>query len=109
MLTLASCVFYGWANPAFVLLMLVSTVVDVYRGAAKAIRNFIFADPLTVQTHAGPLLIQPQRTNNILEQFFRNLKRAHRRHSGNASAGRMLRSVVGVEGEVVGAGDGDDQ
>ena len=54
----------------------------------------LFADPITVQTPSGPLLIQPQRTNNILEQFFRNLKRGNRRRTGNASSGRMLRTIL---------------
>ncbi len=39
----------------------------------------LFADPITVQTPSSPILIQPQRTNNILERFFRSLKRANRR------------------------------
>lgn len=54
----------------------------------------LFADPITVQTPSGPLLIQPQRTNNILEQFFRNLKRGNRRRTGNASSGRLLRTIL---------------
>ncbi|MBA4380255.1 MAG: transposase [Anaerolinea sp.] len=54
----------------------------------------LFADPITVQTPAGPLTIQPQRTNNLLEQFFRYLKRAHRRRTGNASSSRMLRTML---------------
>jgi len=54
----------------------------------------LFADPITVQTPSGPILIQPQRTNNILEQFFRRLKRAHRRRTGNASSSRMLRTIL---------------
>jgi len=54
----------------------------------------LFADPLTVETPAGPILIQPQRTNNILEQFFRSLKRANRRRTGNASSSRMLRTIL---------------
>jgi len=54
----------------------------------------LFADPITVQTASGPILIQPQRTNNILEQFFRSLKRAHRRRTGNASSSRMLRTIL---------------
>jgi len=54
----------------------------------------LFADPITVQTPSGPILIQPQRTNNILEQFFRSLKRGHRRRTGNASSGRMLRTIL---------------
>jgi hypothetical protein len=54
----------------------------------------LFADPITVQTPAGPILIRPQRTNNILEQFFRSLKRANRRRTGNASSSRMLRTIL---------------
>jgi len=54
----------------------------------------LFADPITVQTPSGPLLIQPQRTNNILEQFFRSLKRTNRRRTGNASSSRMLRTML---------------
>lgn len=54
----------------------------------------LFADPITVQTPTGPILIQPQRTNNILEQFFRSLKRANRRRTGNASSSRMLRTIL---------------
>ena len=54
----------------------------------------LFADPITVQTICGPILIQPQRTNNILEQFFRSLKRASRRRTGNASSSRMLRTIL---------------
>jgi hypothetical protein len=54
----------------------------------------LFADPITVQTPSGPLRIQPQRTNNLLEQFFRSLKRAHRRRTGNAASGRMLRTIL---------------
>ena len=54
----------------------------------------LFADPITVQTPSGPILIQPQRTNNILEQFFRFLKRANRRRTGNAASSRMLRTIL---------------
>jgi hypothetical protein len=54
----------------------------------------LFADPIIVQTPFGPLLIQPQRTNNLLEQFFRYLKRGHRRRTGNRSSSRMLRTML---------------
>ena len=54
----------------------------------------LFADPIIVQTTSGPMSIQPQRTNNILEQFFRCLKRANRRRTGNASSRRMLRTIL---------------
>ncbi len=54
----------------------------------------LFADPIAVETLTGPLLVQPQRTNNILEQFFRSLKRANRRRTGNASSSCMLRTIL---------------
>lgn len=54
----------------------------------------LFADPITVQTPSGPICIQPQRTNNILEQFFRHLKRTNRRRTGNASSRRMLQTIL---------------
>jgi len=54
----------------------------------------LFADPICVATPTGTLLIQPQRTNNILEQFFRSLKRANRRRTGNATTSRMLRTIL---------------
>jgi len=54
----------------------------------------LFADQIKVQTKSGPVYIQPQRTNNILEQFFRNFKRSNRRKTGNKSSGRMLRTML---------------
>ncbi len=54
----------------------------------------LFADPIAVQTPTGAILIQPQRTNNILEQFFRSLKRANRRRTGNAASRRMLQTIL---------------
>ncbi len=54
----------------------------------------LFADPIITQTPGGPVSIQPQRTNNILEQFFRQIKRSHRRRTGNASSSRMLRTIL---------------
>jgi uncharacterized protein YbaR (Trm112 family) len=54
----------------------------------------LFADPISVQTPSGPITVQPQRTNNIMEQFFRHLKRAHRRRTGNASSSRLLHAML---------------
>ena len=54
----------------------------------------LFAGPITVQTPSGTVRIQPQRTNNILELFFRGLKRANRRRTGNASSRRMLQTIL---------------
>jgi hypothetical protein len=54
----------------------------------------LFAEPLVVQTPLGPRTIQPQRTNNILERFFRNLKRDCRHRSGCHSLGRTFRTML---------------
>lgn len=39
----------------------------------------LFAEPIEVNTPSGPVTIYPQRTNNILEQFFRGVRRGQRR------------------------------
>lgn len=54
----------------------------------------LFADPLTVTTSDGPITLYPQRTNNILEQFFRGQRYAHRRKTGNDSMERALRAML---------------
>ncbi len=54
----------------------------------------LFADPLPVQSSEGIINIQPQRTNNILERFFRSEKRRGRKKSGTASMGKVLKSLL---------------
>jgi len=54
----------------------------------------LFADPIEVDTPTDRLTIYPQRTNNILEQFFRDLRRGQRRKTGNNSMSRMLRTML---------------
>lgn len=54
----------------------------------------LFADPISVETASGPTLIQPQRTNNIMERFFRDWRRGVRRKSGHNSIGPLLRSMI---------------
>ena len=54
----------------------------------------LFADPITVTSSAGEITIQPQRTNNILERFFRDLKRGTRRKSGTVSLNKTLRFML---------------
>lgn len=54
----------------------------------------LFADPITVQTPMGPSTIYPQRTNNILEQFFRKVRRGFRRKTGNNSMRRELQTML---------------
>jgi hypothetical protein len=54
----------------------------------------LFADPIDVDTPFGKMTIQPQRTNNLLEQFFRGLRRDHRRKTGNNSMRRVLHAML---------------
>ena len=53
----------------------------------------LFADPIAVNTAAGVLLVRPQRTNNVLEQFFRKLMRTYRKKNGFASVEKVLQSM----------------
>lgn len=54
----------------------------------------LFADPLPVETPDGVIYVQPQRTNNILEQFFREEKRRGRKRSGKASMTKELKTIL---------------
>jgi hypothetical protein len=54
----------------------------------------LFADPITVQTHWGPIEMTPQRTNNILERFFRDLKRNGRKKTGSSCLSKMLHALL---------------
>jgi len=53
-----------------------------------------FADPIEVMTPRGKSTIYPQRTNNILEQFFRGVRRGHRRKTGNNTMHRVLQTML---------------
>jgi len=54
----------------------------------------LFADPIEVSTPHGIITIYPQRTNNMLEQFFRSLRRSHRRKTGDNSMNRVLHAML---------------
>jgi len=54
----------------------------------------LFADPLLVNTPEGEVTITPQRTNNILERFFRGEKRRGRKKSGTASLSKSLKTIL---------------
>ena len=43
----------------------------------------LFCDPIVLDTPTGASTVQPQRTNNILEQFFRRMGHSHRRRTGS--------------------------
>ena len=54
----------------------------------------LFANPIIVDTSEGPITIAPQRTNNILERFFRDVKRRGRKKSGTASLNKTLKTIL---------------
>ena len=55
----------------------------------------LFADPILIDTPNGKVLIYLQRTNNIMEQFFRDFKRGDRKKTGNISMNRTLQAMLG--------------
>ncbi len=58
-------------------------------------REKLFADPIAVTKSNGEeILIQPQRTNNLLEQFFRGFKRGYTKRSGNSKLSKALQSMI---------------
>jgi len=70
---------------------------DPYRKMIRQIDTYwekLFADPIAVDTPNGRVLIQPQRTNNTLERFFRDLKRRYRKKSGTVSLSKTLKTIL---------------
>ncbi|MEN8133719.1 MAG: transposase [Pseudomonadota bacterium] len=68
-----------------------------YRKMVKQIDKYwdkLFADPIQVLTPMGTVTLQPQRTNNLLEQFFRDLKRSERKRSGNPTLTKTLKAML---------------
>jgi hypothetical protein len=75
---------------------LISTDIS-YKKMVKQLDKYwkkLFADPIQVNTPAGIISIQPQRTNNILERFFRELKRGYRKRSGNRSLSKAIKAMI---------------
>jgi len=56
--------------------------------------DMLFCDPIVVETKVGKIIIQPQRTNNILEQFFRTLMRTYRKKNGFQAMERALKAML---------------
>lgn len=54
----------------------------------------LFSDPIGVNTPNGQVYVQPQRTNNILERFFRNIKRKFRKKTGTGSLNKTLKNIL---------------
>jgi hypothetical protein len=56
--------------------------------------NKLFSDPIELKIENGVLMIQPQRTNNRLEQFFRGIKSGCRKKSGTSSLSKVLKAMI---------------
>ena len=54
----------------------------------------LFADPIEVKTEDGVVMMKPQRTNNMLEQFFRKIKSGNRKKSGTSSLSKSLKAML---------------
>jgi len=68
-----------------------------YRKMVKQIDKYwdkLFADPVQVETSTGNMTVQPQRTNNLMEQSFRFLKRDCRKKSGQHSLSKTLKVML---------------
>jgi len=68
-----------------------------YAGMAKQLDKYwvkLFADPIPVTTTDGVSYVYPQRTNNLLERFFRGEKQRSRKKSGTASLNKVLKSAL---------------
>jgi hypothetical protein len=57
-------------------------------------RQRLFAEPIRVQTPQGPRTLQPQRTNNILERFFRSLNRQACKRTGRSVGQAYLNRML---------------
>ena len=70
---------------------------ETYAKMIEQLENYwekLFAGPLPVDTPEGTVYIQPQRTNNILERFFREEKRLGRKKTGTASLNKTLKAIL---------------
>jgi len=69
-----------------------------YKKMVKQIDKYwekLFADSIMVTTANGEeVLVQPQRTNNILERFFRDIKRMYRSKSGTQSLNKVIKAML---------------
>jgi hypothetical protein len=77
-----------------------SKIYDEDKGCQKMIAQIdkywdkLFADPICVETPTGTYVIQPQRTNNILELFFRDCRKGYRRRTGNNKMIKILQTML---------------
>jgi hypothetical protein len=64
-------------------------------GQIKKYWDKLFTKPITVTSKNGKtMVIQPQRTNNLMERFFRELNRGSRRRTGGKTLGKVLTTML---------------
>lgn len=69
---------------------------DDFANMVKQIRKRwgqLFTDPIVVERDGEKHVIQPQRTNNILERLFRDSQSHHRRKTGKNSRAKSLQTM----------------
>jgi hypothetical protein len=74
-----------------------TTGIPGYRKMRNQIQKYwdkLFADPIIKNTPSGPVTIYPQRTNNLLERFFRGLRRNHRKRNGTNTMTKALKVIL---------------
>jgi len=68
-----------------------------YKKMIKQIDKYwekLFADPIQINTEKGVTIIQPQRTNNMMESFFRFHKKGCRKKSGTSSLNKAMKAML---------------
>lgn len=68
-----------------------------YKKMVKQIDKYwekLFADPIQLETASGKITLQPQRTNNLMETFFRGFKSDGRKKSGTKSLNKKLNAML---------------
>ena len=70
---------------------------DGYKKMSRQIDKYwekLFVDPIVVDTPNGKNTIQPARTNNVMEQFFRDYKRGYRKKTGNNKMDKTFQAML---------------
>src|SRR5262249_46678149 len=69
-----------------------------YKKMVQQIKKYwdkLFTEPINIILSSGEkVIIYPQRTNNLLERFFRDLNRGSRKRNGSKSLGRTLQTML---------------
>ena len=84
--------FHGWLHDSGCIRQ-----DDAYRKMNDQIEKYwkkLFADPIIRKTKHGRITIYPQRTNNILERFFRDFRKMYRKRNGNNSLNKTLKAML---------------